>query len=65
MPGKLAELVFDLLPISYLFRRGNCVRVAVAGADCDHFALVPSSPPQLTMSYGGPRPSRIDLPVVR
>jgi len=31
--GEIAELVFDLLPTSYLFKKGNRVRVALAGAD--------------------------------
>jgi putative CocE/NonD family hydrolase len=63
--GEVAELVFDLLPTSYLFKKDHSIRVAVAGADKDHFALMKTDPPpilkvQRNMQY----PSAIELPVV-
>ncbi len=40
-----AVLTFDLLPTSYLFKRGHSIRLAVAGADADHFAPLPGDLP--------------------
>ena len=65
VPGEVAELVFDLLPTSYLFRKGHSVRVAIAGADKDHFALMETTPsPKLTFYRNNRRASAITLPVV-
>jgi len=63
-PGQPAELVFDLLPISYRFARGSRVRLAIAGADADHFAPLPEPAPTLTLHRGPGHPSRLLLPVV-
>jgi putative CocE/NonD family hydrolase len=63
VPGQPAELRFDLLPISWLFQRGHRLRIAIAGADRDHFARLPDTP-TLGVHRGGPRASRIDLPVM-
>jgi len=62
-PGEVAELVFDLLPTSYLFRAGHRVRLALAGADKDHFFTPPGEPPVLRFYRDNVRASRIDLPV--
>jgi hypothetical protein len=65
VPGEPAELSFDLLPTSYLFRKDHRIRVAVAGADEDHFALIPEgTPPTLRVHREAGRPSRVVLPVV-
>jgi putative CocE/NonD family hydrolase len=63
-PGEAAEVVFDLLPVSHRFRRGHAVRLAIAGADRDHFAPPPDPNARLQVRRGGARGSRIDLPVV-
>lgn len=65
-PGEVAEIVLDLLPTSYLFRRGHAIRIAIAGADRDYFAPVPADgrAPVLTLYRDATRPSRIELPVV-
>lgn len=55
--GELAELAVPLLPVSWLFRAGHRVRVAIAGCDADHFAL-PPAPHHLRVEGG-----RIELPV--
>ncbi|MGH7718973.1 MAG: CocE/NonD family hydrolase, partial [Gemmatimonadaceae bacterium] len=64
VPGQVAELTFDLLPTSYLFRKGRRIRVALAGADSDHFSAVTAVPPTVQFHRGGSRASRIDLPVI-
>ncbi len=66
VPGEVAELVFDLLPTSYLYKKGHSIRVAIAGADKDHFALMKTDPPPtLTVFRNKHHASAIDLPVVR
>ena len=62
--GEVNELVFDLLPTSYLFKTGHAVRVALAGADKDHFVLMPGEPPRLRFYRGEGHASRLDLPVI-
>lgn len=61
--GEVVELAFDLLPISWLVRRGHRIRLAVAGADRDHFAVL--SPRSFRVHRGPDAPSRIELPVAR
>ncbi|RDH79059.1 CocE/NonD family hydrolase [Mycolicibacterium moriokaense] len=63
-PGEVAELTFDLLPTSYVFGAGHHIRVAIAGADASHFAVLPDGPSTLNVHRSQLYPSRIDLPVV-
>ncbi len=62
-PGQVSELVIDLLPIAWRFERGHRVRLALAGADADHFVGLAAAP-TLTVHRGGPWPSRLELPIV-
>jgi predicted acyl esterase len=62
--GQPAQLTFDLLPTSYLFRTGHRIRVAVACADRDHFAPIPPEPPTIRVHRDARRASHIVLPVV-
>jgi putative CocE/NonD family hydrolase len=64
VPGRM-ELRFDLFPISWLFRAGHAIRVAIAGADRDNFLRVlPGDPPLIAVGYGPNAPSQIQLPVM-
>jgi len=63
-PGEIAELTFDLLPTSYVFEAGHRIRLAVAGADASHFAVLPSGPSSLFVRRTRIHSSHIDLPVV-
>ena len=63
-PDHVAELAFDLLPIAYLFAAEHRVRLALAGADRDHFAPIPGAPPSFTVHRGATLPLRLRLPVV-
>lgn len=63
--GEIAELTFDLLPTSYLFQPGHCIRVAIAGADASHFAVLPGGPPTVHVHRSRLHGSRVDLPVVQ
>lgn len=65
VPGKVAEIRFDLIPVSYLFRQGHSIRLALAGADVDHFALIPEDgAPTWQVHRDAGHPSHIELPVV-
>lgn len=63
VPGERAELVFDLYPISYRFARGHRVRLALAGADRDHFARLPGAA-RWAVHRGGDGASYVELPVM-
>lgn len=63
-PGETTQLVFDLLPTSYLFRKGHRIRLAIAGADRDHFEVVPGPPPTFRVHRDALRPSHVVLPTM-
>lgn len=70
VPGEVAELRFDLLPVSYLFRRRHAIRVALAlalaGADRDNFRRVPEEGQVFwEVHRDRTRPSRSTLPVAK
>jgi putative CocE/NonD family hydrolase len=53
-PGEIVELAFDLYPISYVFRRGNRIRVTITGANLPLYTgLKEDPPPEVTVyRYG-------------
>ncbi|MDP6345311.1 MAG: CocE/NonD family hydrolase [Alphaproteobacteria bacterium] len=65
VPGEVAEAAFELLPTSYLFRRGHAIRLAIAASDSDHYSRIPDGrPPLLEFLRDKDRPSHLVLPVV-
>lgn len=63
IPGRPETLRFTLFPISWTFRKGHRVRLAIAGADADNCIQVPHGrPPRMTILHGGPQGSFIELP---
>ncbi len=64
IPGKIATLSFALLPTSYQFKQGHRIRLSIAGADKDHFALLPGENPTFTIHRSQPYPSQLELPVI-
>jgi predicted acyl esterase len=58
------RFTFDMLPLSYLFKRGHRIRIAIAGADADHFVRIPDRTPTLTIYRDPTRPSRVTLPIM-
>ena len=64
VPGQTMELEFDLLPISYQFKKGHSVRVSIAGADKGHFNLPQPQPENFTVKCNAQLASYIQLPVV-
>jgi len=65
IPNETVELVIDLLPTSYLFQRGHCIRISIAGADKDHFEIPNTPPPLFTIQRNRAQASAIILPVVK
>jgi uncharacterized protein len=64
-PEIVTEFEFGLFPVSWLFRAGHRIRVAVAGADKDNFAPVAEEQTPVIELHRSVRfASRIDLPVV-
>jgi len=64
VPGEVAEMKFSMLPISYLFKKGHRVRIAIAGADADQFRNMTNDEPEYTFYRSFKYPSRVELPVV-
>ncbi len=62
-PGKPVELVFDLMPTSYVFKAGHRIRVTLQFADARATAKVDPAP-EITVKHGPDHPSRIILPVI-
>jgi putative CocE/NonD family hydrolase len=63
-PGVVTELTFGLFAVSWLFRAGHRIRVAIAGADKDNFAAVAEDQsPVIDVHHGAEYPSRVELPV--
>jgi len=63
-PGEVSLLSFALQPTSVLFHKGHRIRVAIAGADKDHFILPTGPAPEIKVYRSAERPSAIDLPVM-
>ncbi len=63
--GAPFEMVFDLLPTSYLFQEGNRIRITVAFADDGNFDTpLLDSPPTLQLLRNPDYPSYVILPVM-
>ena len=61
---EMITLKFDLLPTSYLFKKGHRIRLAIAGADQDHFAILPGPPPTFRLLRNRDNPSLLTLPIM-
>ncbi len=62
--GTVAELRFDMLPTSYLFKKGHRIRLIISGGDRDLFTPLPKKPPKLLIYRNRDHLTRIELPVV-
>ena len=63
--GGPFELVFDLLPTSYLFRAGDRIRITVPFADADNFRTpILDPPPTLKLLRNAKFPTHVTLPAV-
>jgi putative CocE/NonD family hydrolase len=64
IPGEVASLEFDLLPTSYVVKKGHRLRVSIAGADQTHFSVMHKAIPTWKIHRNGEFASYIVLPVV-
>jgi putative CocE/NonD family hydrolase len=65
IPGEVVPLTVELLPTSYQFKQGHRIRIALAGADKDHFQALDGPAPMWEVWHTPDRPSHVELPVVR
>ncbi len=65
IPGEVVPLIVELLPTSYQFKQGHRIRIALAGADKDHFQALDGPAPTWEIWHTPNQPSQIELPVVR
>lgn len=67
VPGEVAELVFDFLPISYQVKKGHKLRLSIAGHDKDHFRNIYRNfdkLPTFNIHHSKEYPSSVELPIV-
>lgn len=64
-PGEPVEMVFDLLPTSYIFRKGHRLQVTIAGSDPRERIRVPGEAPVISILAEPGRMSKVMLPIVR
>jgi uncharacterized protein len=64
-PGELASIDFAMIPTSYLFKKGHAIRLALAGADRDHFAVLPGRAPTWTIYHDAAHRSSLELPTMQ
>ena len=65
---QAVELAFDFNPISYVFRKGNRIRITVTGAEKTTYQLPPGAdpkaPPTISLHRDGRYASYVTLPLV-
>jgi uncharacterized protein len=66
-PGEPARLRLDLLPTSTILKKGDRVRLTIAGADPRQRSRTVEldPPPQISVLHDRRHPSRLELPVTR
>ena len=57
IPGEVVPLIVELLPTSYQFKQGHRIRIALAGADKDHFQALDGPAPTWEVWHTPNRPS--------
>jgi putative CocE/NonD family hydrolase len=62
--GEIVEVRFDLLPVSYLFKKGHRIRIAVATGDKDNFKQICRPGAVYELLLGGAHASHVTLPVM-
>jgi len=63
VPGEVANISFDLFPISAQVKVGHKLRVSIVGADSDAFSRWPKEGiPEWTVYKGGVKASQITIP---
>lgn len=62
-PGEVTKLTFDLLPTSYLFKKGHSIRITIVSNDIDHFTNLNTDLKTIKIYSGGQYSSSIQLPI--
>jgi putative CocE/NonD family hydrolase len=63
---ETVEITFDLLPVSWIFKKGNRIRVTITCADIDHTESIILNPaPTVTLYRNNKYASNIVLPVIQ
>jgi putative CocE/NonD family hydrolase len=61
--GEIAKLDFDLLPTSFLFKKGHSIRIAISCGDKDHYKEVTPNGTKIHVYRNTVYSSKIVLPV--
>lgn len=67
MPNKVEKLHFELIPTSHLIKKGERIRISIAGADVDHFDEIDDAacnPSSMQIFCTHEFPSTIHLPLM-
>jgi len=65
VPGQPVELAFDFYPISYIFRRGNRIRVTITcSLQGNYSGMIEDPPPQISIYHDTAHPSYVVLPKI-
>ena len=62
--GEVVALTFDLLPISYQFKKDHRIRISIAGADAGHFNFPAEKPAHFKILTSADNSSFIELPLI-
>ncbi len=62
IPGQIHQIQFDLLPTSYLFKKGHSIRISIASADKDHFEQIAPDGTKIEVHHSQAAASYISLP---
>jgi putative CocE/NonD family hydrolase len=62
-PKQVFEMHFDLLPISWEFKKGSKIRISISGTDKDIFEIINPQGYEIKVHYGSKYPSKLNLPL--
>jgi putative CocE/NonD family hydrolase len=66
-PNKVEKIHFELIPTSHLIKKGECIRISIAGADVDHFDEIDNAdcnPTSMQIFCTKEYPSQVHLPLM-
>jgi uncharacterized protein len=61
--NEVQNLTFDFVPVSHLFQKGHCIRVAIVGHDKDQFQQYAAEGQVYTLERNSSHASNLELPV--
>lgn len=63
--SEIAKIEFDLLPTSFLFKKGHCIRIAISCAEKDHYKAITPNGSKIRVYRNVLYGSKIVLPVTQ